>query len=184
MVPRPGPRDVGLARFASRAHTALSVTTTGSLSRRFARVSIVKVSALTPQRSQKCHRPDCFQKRSAPCGSTNVLRGCEPDVRPFAPAFPTSRRHARKPLGAGHRWGRTRRSARCVICGLRLCPEDAIGLVPEGTTHAECALVHMLESQPLQTVRDDRGVASSSHRERADEEQWRALLRELFADEP
>jgi hypothetical protein len=56
--------------------------------------------------------------------------------------------------------------------------------VPQGITHAECALVHMLGSQSLQTDGDDVGVSSSSHHERVTDEQRRALFLELFADEP
>ena len=46
------------------------------------------------------------------------------------------------------RWLRaSSRQGRCVVCVLIVMCDDAIGLVPPaGLAHAECALVHMLES--------------------------------------
>jgi hypothetical protein len=35
---------------------------------------------------------------------------------------------------------------RCRICGTRLCPEDAITVAGSEFTHAECFLVHLLQS--------------------------------------
>ena len=43
-------------------------------------------------------------------------------------------------------WSSGGRRAHCVMCGTRVCREDAISLLPRGISHAECALVHMLET--------------------------------------
>jgi hypothetical protein len=58
-------------------------------------------------------------------------------------------------------------------------------MVREGMTHAECALVHMLESKSQhKTVGDLPGPALGSNEEPRDEAQSRAVLVGLFPDEP
>lgn len=63
-------------------------------------------------------------------------------------------------------------------------PDDAIGLLPTaGLAHAECALVHMLESPGRCAI--DQRARGADERERNSgltEEQWQTLLRALSAD--
>jgi hypothetical protein len=62
-------------------------------------------------------------------------------------------------------------------------PDDAIGLLPRaGLAHAECALVHMLDSAEPQAT--EHGQASAHAREQRSgltEEQWQTLLRAVGA---
>jgi hypothetical protein len=64
-------------------------------------------------------------------------------------------------------------------------PDDAIGLLPTaGLAHAECALVHMLESPGPHAI--DRPAVHADGAERNSaltEEQWQTLVRALAADE-
>ena len=77
---------------------------------------------------------------------------------------------------------RGRPPVRCVICGTRLCSEDAIGLVQAGVAHAECALVHMFESPTLDQSLDHANARTRPESQQMSDEQWRALLAALFGE--
>ena len=61
--------------------------------------------------------------------------------------------------------------------------DDAIGLVPPARlAHAECALVHMLESsEPHAVDRYPGRTGAAERRSGLTEEQWQTLLRALSA---
>ena len=58
---------------------------------------------------------------------------------------------------------------RCGICGTRLCADDTITVVGSELTHAECFLVHLLESPRAGVVDSGTGDAAAD------------LLREMLA---
>ena len=80
-------------------------------------------------------------------------------------------------------WRASSRQARCAVCGLIVMCDDAIGLVPTaGLAHAECALVHMLESsEPHAADRYAGRTGGAEQRSGLTEEQWQTLLRALSA---
>jgi hypothetical protein len=59
-------------------------------------------------------------------------------------------------VGRSLRWASSRRAARCPICATSLSEEDAIAVSPVGIAHAECALVHALESRRAKPERRAR----------------------------
>jgi hypothetical protein len=73
----------------------------------------------------------------------------------------------------------------CVVCGLTVWSDDAIGLLPEiGFAHAECALVHMFASSNLKATEQPTGCSGRAcARSHADDERWGAVLRDLLADD-
>jgi hypothetical protein len=77
---------------------------------------------------------------------------------------------------------RNPRPIHCIVCGTRVCSDDAIGLIPEGMTHAECALVHMLDRENPDRVRRRPGLVAASSGVLS-EQQWDDLLLGLLDEE-
>lgn len=72
---------------------------------------------------------------------------------------------------------RGRNYARCVVCGLRICSDDATGLLFGNPAHAECAFVHRLES--LRPGRDTSHEGPPFSTVDMTDEQWQALINAL-----
>lgn len=64
----------------------------------------------------------------------------------------------------------------CAVCGMRVAPDDAIGLVRTGVTHAECALVQMLDGGTT-------APASPTIDQNLTDSQWRILIQALTGDQ-
>jgi hypothetical protein len=67
-------------------------------------------------------------------------------IRATVPTIHRQRRIWAQLERSRRRWRRPR-VVHCAVCGMRVLPDDAIGLVRAGVTHAECALVQMLERE-------------------------------------
>jgi hypothetical protein len=107
-------------------------------------------------------------------------------TRPSTMIAHTHGRWRRLPaLPRAHWWRSDPRPVSCVVCGLTVRPDDAIGLLPHvGFAHAECALVHMLESSGDHATEQPAGRAGPAlPPSLSAEEQRLALLRALLSDD-
>jgi hypothetical protein len=65
-----------------------------------------------------------------------------------------------------------------VVCGMPVWHDDAIGVLPTGISHAECALVRMLETAEAHESKHRR-APSTRLRSRVSDAHWSALLHVL-----